>query len=276
MTTMKRYGGIWMITYSEEHLRYLKRKKRESIIVHVIRISIIALFLVIWEGLAKFEIINTFLSSSPSQVFSTAFSLIKTGNLLEHIWVTLYEVLISFFIATAFGFITGTILWSSKIVAKVIDPYLTILNSLPKVALGPLIIILVGASVNSIIFMALLISTFITIINIYNGFISTDKSYIVLLKSMKASKWKIFLKAVLPSNLVTIISTCKINISMSLIGVIMGELLVSKSGLGYLIMYGSQVFNINLVITSVVILGIISYLLYFVIDIFEKKFIATN
>ncbi len=276
MTTMKRYGGIWMITYSEEHLRYLKRKKRESIIVHVIRISIIALFLVIWEGLAKFEIINTFLSSSPSQVFSTAFSLIKTGNLLEHIWVTLYEVLISFFIATAFGFITGTILWSSKIVAKVIDPYLTILNSLPKVALGPLIIIWVGASVNSIIFMALLISTFITIINIYNGFISTDKSYIVLLKSMKASKWKIFLKAVLPSNLVTIISTCKINISMSLIGVIMGELLVSKSGLGYLIMYGSQVFNINLVITSVVILGIISYLLYFVIDIFEKKFIATN
>lgn len=276
MTTMKRYGGIWMITYSEEHLRYLKRKKRESIIVHVIRISIIALFLVIWEGLAKFEIINTFLSSSPSQVFSTALSLIKTGNLLEHIWVTLYEVLISFFIATAFGFITGTILWSSKIVAKVIDPYLTILNSLPKVALGPLIIIWVGASVNSIIFMALLISTFITIINIYNGFISTDKSYIVLLKSMKASKWKIFLKAVLPSNLVTIISTCKINISMSLIGVIMGELLVSKSGLGYLIMYGSQVFNINLVITSVVILGIISYLLYFVIDIFEKKFIATN
>ena len=276
MTTMKRYGGIWMITYSEEHLRYLKRKKRESIIVHVIRISIIALFLVIWEGLAKFEIINTFLSSSPSQVFSTAFSLIKTGNLLEHIWVTLYEVLISFFIATAFGFITGTILWSSKIVAKVIDPYLTILNSLPKVALGPLIIIWVGASVNSIIFMALLISTFITIINIYNGFISTDKSYILLLKSMKASKWKIFLKAVLPSNLVTIISTCKINISMSLIGVIMGELLVSKSGLGYLIMYGSQVFNINLVITSVVILGIISYLLYFVIDIFEKKFIATN
>lgn len=274
MTTMKRYGGIWMITYSEEHLRYLKRKKRESIIVHVIRISIIALFLVIWEGLAKFEIINTFLSSSPSQVFSTAFSLIKTGNLLEHIWVTLYEVLISFFIATAFGFITGTILWSSKIVAKVIDPYLTILNSLPKVALGPLIIIWVGASVNSIIFMALLISTFITIINIYNGFISTDKSYIVLLKSMKASKWKIFLKAVLPSNLVTIISTCKINISMSLIGVIMGELLVSKSGLGYLIMYGSQVFNINLVITSVVILGIISYLLYFVIDIFEKKFIV--
>ena len=172
------------------------------------------------------------------------------------------------------GFVIATILWSNKIVAKIIDPYLTILNSLPKVALGPLIIIWVGASVNSIIFMALLISTFITIINIYNGFISTDKSYITLLKSMKASKWQIFMKAVLPSNLVTIISACKINVSMNLIGVIMGELLVSKRGLGYLIMYGSQVFNINLVITSVVILGVISYLLYFIVEAMEKKFIV--
>ena len=124
---------------------------------------------------------------------------------------------------------------------------------------------------NSIIFMALLISVFITIINIYNGFITTNKNYILLLKSFKASKWQIFMKAVLPSNLGTIINAFKINISMSLIGVIMGELLVSKNGLGYLIMYGSQVFNINFVI-----LGIISYLLYFIVDCIEKKVIATN
>ena len=167
-------------------------------------------------------------------------------------------------------------MWSNRIISKIIEPYLTVLNSLPKVALGPLIIIWVGASTNSIIFMALLISVFITIINIYNGFIATDKNYILLLKSFKASKWQIFMKAVLPSNLGTIINVFKINISMSLIGVIMGELLASKNGLGYLIMYGSQVFNINLVITSVVILGIISYLLYFIIDFIEKKLIATN
>ncbi len=263
-----------MSTYSDEHSEYLKKKKHETIIVHVIRISIIVLFLVIWEVLARVGAINTFLSSSPSQVFTTVFSLIKTGSLFGHILVTLYEVLISFLIASMLGFVIATILWSNKIVAKIIDPYLTILNSLPKVALGPLIIIWVGASVNSIIFMALLISAFITIINIYNGFISTDKSYITLLKSMKASKWQIFTKAVLPSNLVTIISACKINVSMNLIGVIMGELLVSKRGLGYLIMYGSQVFNINLVITSVVILGVISYLLYFIVEAMEKKFIV--
>ena len=183
-----------------------------------------------------------------------------------HIGVTLYEVIISFLIATILGFIIATILWSNKRIAKVIDPYLTILNSLPKVALGPLIIIWVGASINSIIFMALLISLFVTIITIYQGFSSTNQSYVTLLKSLGANKKQIFLKAILPSNIPTLISALKINISMNLIGVIMGELLVSKSGLGYLIMYGSQVFNIDLVITGVVILGIISYFMYFIID----------
>ena len=121
-------------------------------------------------------------------------------------------------IATLIGLTIATILWSNNTVAKIVDPYLTILNSLPKVALGPLIIIWVGARIHSIIFMALLISTFITIINIYHGFISTNKNYILLLKSLKASKTQIFTKVVFPCNLVTIINTLKINISMTLIG----------------------------------------------------------
>ena len=149
----------------------------------------------------------------------TIIDLFRDGSLIKHIGVTLYEVLISFFISSIVGMITAIILWSNKIVSKILDPYLTILNSLPKVALGPLIIIWVGASINSIIFMALLINTFITIINIYNSFISTDKNYIILLKSLKASKFKILTKVVLPSNYLNIISALKINISMSLIGI---------------------------------------------------------
>lgn len=265
-----------MSTYSEEHKIFLKKIKREKYIIGISRASIIVFFLIVWELLARFNLINTFLSSSPSKVLATTVSLFKTDSLFNHIGITLYEVLISFVIASVLGFVIAVILWSNKIISKIIDPYLTVLNSLPKVALGPLIIIWVGASTNSIIFMALLISVFITIINIYNGFVSTDKNYILLLKSFKANNWQVFMKAVLPSNFGTIISAFKINISMSLIGVIMGELLVSKSGLGYLIMYGSQVFNINLVITSVVILGIISYLLYFIVDCIEKKVITTN
>ena len=155
--------------------------------------------------------------------------------------------------------------------SKIIDPYITIINSLPKVALGPLIIIWVGASTNSIIVMALTISLFTTIINIYTGFISVDKEYITMLRSFNASRFDIYRYVIIPSNLSNIISTLKINISMSLIGVIMGELLVSKAGLGYLIMYGSQVFNLDLVISSIFILGIISYIMYFILDKVSKK-----
>lgn len=258
-----------MSTYSKEHIEYLKKRKKEKRIVCFFRLLIIVCFLIAWELLSRFELINTFLSSSPTKVIETIYQLFQDKTLFTHIGVTLYEVFISFSIATILGFIIAMILWSNKIIAKVVDPYLTILNSLPKVALGPLIIIWVGASTNSIIFMALLISTFVTIITIYQGFSQTNKSYITLLKSFGATKWQIFIKVVLPSNIPTLISALKINISMSLIGVIMGELLVSKSGLGYLIMYGSQVFNINLVITGVVILGIISYIMYFIIDLLE-------
>lgn len=258
-----------MSTYSDEHKKYLKKLRKEKVIVFIFRILIISIFLIAWELLSDYKIINSFTSSSPIKATKTIIELFRDGSLIKHIGVTLYEVLISFFIASIVGMITAIILWSNKIVSKIIDPYLTILNSLPKVALGPLIIIWVGASTNSIIFMALLINTFITIINIYNSFISTDKNYIILLKSLKASKFKILTKVVIPSNYLNIISALKINISMSLIGVIMGELLVSKNGLGYLIMYGSQVFNIDLVIASVIILGIISYLMYFIIEKIE-------
>lgn len=260
-----------MFTYSKEHMEYIKKRKKEKRIVFFFRLLIIIIFLLAWELLSRLEIINTFLSSSPTEVIQTTIDLLKDNTLLTHIGVTLYEVIISFGIASIIGLLVATILWSKKIIAKIIDPYLTILNSLPKVALGPLIIIWVGASTNSIIFMSLLISTFVTIITIYQGFISTNQSYITLLKSFKATKMQIFLKAIIPSNIPVLINALKINISMSLIGVIMGELLVSKSGLGYLIMYGSQVFNINLVITGVVILGIISYAMYFLIDILETK-----
>lgn len=209
-----------MSTYSDEHKKYLKKLKKEKVIVFIFRILIISMFLIAWELLSDYKIINSFTSSSPIKATKTIIELFRDGSLIKHIGVTLYEVLISFFIASIVGMITAIILWSNKIVSKIIDPYLTILNSLPKVALGPLIIIWVGASINSIIFMALLINTFITIINIYNSFISTDKNYIILLKSLKASKFKILTKVVLPSNYLNIISALKINISMSLIGII--------------------------------------------------------
>lgn len=260
-----------MYTYSDEHKVYLRKIKKRKTAVIIVQILIIILFLSLWQLAANKEWINTFLSSSPKEVINTFISLLNQNNIFNHIYVTVYETLISFLIASILGLVIASILWWNSFIAKVLDPYLTVLNSLPKVALGPLIIIWVGANTNSIIFMALMISLIISIINIYNGFVSTDENFVTLMRSFNANKFQIYKSVILPSNISTIVNCLKINISMSLIGVIMGELLVSKEGLGYLIMYGSQVFNINLVITSVVILAIISYLMYFIVNYIEKK-----
>lgn len=257
--------------YSKEHEIFLKNIKKRKRFIITIQLLIIISFLIIWQLLANYKIINTFLFSSPQNILETLIKFNKK-ELINHIGITLYETLISFLIASFLGLFIASILWLKKTFAEIMDPYLTIINSLPKVALGPLIIIWVGASINSIIVMALMISLILSIINIYNGFLSTNKDYINLLKSFKASKKQIFFKVIIPSNLKNIFNAFKINISMSLIGVIMGELLVSKKGLGYLIMYGSQVFNINLILTSVFILGILSFLIYYFLLLIERYF----
>lgn len=257
--------------YSKEHLVFLKKEKRARVLVIINQILILLFLLIIWEVLSRVGVINTFLFSSPSNIIKTISNLYKSSDLFNHICITTYETALSFIIASILGIGIATILWWNKFISRVIDPYLTVLNSLPKVALGPLIIVWIGAKVNSIIIMALMISVITCIINIYNGFINTDKNYIKLLKSMNASKLQIFLKIVFPSNIGNIINTSKINISLSFIGVIMGELLVSKRGLGYLIMYGSQVFNINLVISSIFMLGILSYIMYYIVYYIEKR-----
>ena len=161
-------------------------------------------------------------------------------------------------------------------IKKVIEPYLTILNSLPKVALGPIIIIWFGAGIKSIIVMALLISLIITIINVYEGFNNVNENKIKLMKTFGAKKHQIFFKLTFPNSLNTIISVLKINVSMSLIGVIMGEFLVSKKGIGYLILYGSQVFNLSLVISGIFILCIVAALMYYIVNFIEKKVSIKN
>lgn len=256
---------------NNEHKKYLKKIKIKTIKIIFIQISILILFITLWQVASSNGWINSFLCSSPKSVVKTTISLFNDNNLFINIWITLKEILISFFIGGFLGILIASILWLSPCLSKVLDPYLTILNSLPKVALGPIIIIWAGANQNSIIIMALLISVISTIISVYTGFISTNKVYINLLKSFGTNKIKTLIKVVLPSNINTIISSLKINLSMTFVGVIMGELLVSKKGLGYLINYGSQVFNTNLVITGVILLGILTSILYFIILLVEKK-----
>ena len=261
---------------SKEHVTYLKKIKREKIIVLTFQILILVIFLLLWELLSKYKIINPFIFSSPTNVLATIKNLFISYNLVGHILTTLYETLIAFILGITLSFIIAIILYEFKILNKIIDPYLTMLNSLPKVALGPLIIIIAGANTKSIIVMALLINLIVGIMTIYNGFNNIDKDLIKLFKTFNASRLDILLKLTIPASYKTIISSLKLNISMTLIGVIMGEFLVSKSGLGYLIIYGTQVFNLNMVMAGIVILIIISFVLYKIITYIEKKLLNNH
>ena len=261
---------------SKEYQLYLKNIKRERILVHIVQILILFIFIFIWEYLSKNNIINSFIYSSPSKIIKTILELYKQNNLFNNIWITIYETIISFSLATILGTIISIILWYSKFLYKVIDPYLTVLNSLPKVALGPIIIILFGANINSIIIMSLLISLIITISNVYSGFVNTDSNRIKLMKSLGANKYQILKYLIIPYNYHVIINSLKINVGLSLVGVIMGEFLVSKSGIGYLINYGSQIFNLNLVFAGIFILLIVSYLMYLIVLYIEKVLIKNS
>lgn len=256
---------------SNEHKKYLRKLKLNSLLISITQISIFIFFIIIWQFLASHNYINSFITSSPSKILSTISKLYIENNLFIHIWITIKETIISFMITTLLSIIISIILYESDFLSKVIDPYLTILNSLPKVALGPIIIIWIGANQNGIITMAILISVIVSIQTIYNGFVNTDKLKIKLLKTFNATKKDILFNVVIPSNKSTIINTLKINISMCLIGVIMGEFLTSKAGIGYLILYGSQVFNLDLVMTGIFLLTIISIVMYKVIEEISKN-----
>ena len=196
---------------------------------------------------------------------------LTSNNLLMHTKVTVYETIIGFGLGTILGVGIAIILWWSKFLAKVAEPYLVVLNSLPKVALGPIIIVWCGAQMKSIILMALFISVIVMIMTVIESFENVDSNKLKLMQVLGAKKRQIFFMLVLPSSKKTIISALKICVSMSLIGVIMGEFLVSKSGVGYLIMYGSQVFNLNLVVTGIFILAVLSWIMYSVIYYIEKR-----
>lgn len=259
------------MSMSKDQKKFLAHLRVQKTCILFIQFLIVIGFLCLWEYLSIHKIINPFIFSSPSRIWETLISLYQSGDLFLHIFTTFYETLIAFVLGISLGFFIAVLLYEIPMVARIIDPFLTMLNSLPKVALGPMIIIWTGANVKSIIVMALLINLIVSIINIYNGFLGTDANKLKLMQTFHASKFQILWHLVIPSSKNTIVSSLKLNISMTLIGVIMGEFLVSKKGIGYLIIYGTQVFNLNIVMTGIIILVIMSFLIYEGIQFLEKQ-----
>lgn len=256
--------------FSKEHLLYLRKEKRTGITVNVARIAILAILILVWELSARFAWINPFITSSPSRIAKTIADLYKNGSLFYHVGTTLWETLAGFFIAVALGYSIALLLWWSDVARRITEPYFVVLNALPKIALGPLIIIWCGTGSKAIVFMTILIGLIVAILNMLNGFMATDANKLLLLRSMGASKFQILLKLVIPSSLPNFISMLKINVGMAWIGSIMGEYIVSKAGIGYLIVYGGQVFKLDLVMSAVFILCVLAAAMYAIVAFIEK------
>ncbi|MEW8973126.1 MAG: ABC transporter permease [Tissierellaceae bacterium] len=254
----------------EEFLKSVKNRKRS---IFIAQISLLVIGVALWEIAAQLKWIDTFLTSSPSAIWKLFVEYTLHGKLYYHVGVSVAETMFGFLAGTILGLIIAIGLWWSNFWAKVLDPYLVILNSLPKTALAPIIIIWVGAGYSGIIVTAISISIVVTIMNMYDSFKSVDEDKIKLLNTFGATKRQVLRKLILPSSIPALISTLKISIGLSWVGVIVGEFLVSKAGIGYLIVYGGQVFKLDIVMMGVVVLALISALMYKIISIIENRFI---
>lgn len=258
------------MNYSEEHRRFLKKQRNHSIIVWSLRVGVLLLILGIWELITAVGWADPFIMSSPSRIAKTIADLYRDGSLFYHIGTTLWETLAGFAIAVVLGVGIALALWWSETLRKVIEPYIVVINALPKIALGPLIIVWFGTGSKAILVMTVLVGIIVAIMHMLAAFVATDKNKILLLKSMGATKFQILRKLVIPSSLASFISMLKVNVGMAWIGSIMGEYIVSKAGLGYLIVYGGQVFKLDLVMSATVILCILAAGMYFLVVLLEK------
>ena len=248
-------------------IRYFKTQRKIRFFQFVLLVSLIA----IWEITTILGIVDSFIFSSPSRVVMCFIDMLFHGDFLHHFGITLAETFISFFLVIFIGIVVAVILWWNDNIAGVLEPYLVILNSLPKTALAPVFIVWLGNNMKTIIVAAVSVAVFGTVITLYTDFKNVEPDKVKLIQTLGGSKKDILFKVIIPSNYHSIISVMKVNIGLSLVGVVIGEFLAAKAGLGYLIIYGSQVFKLDWVIMSIVVLCFMATILYKLLNIIEKK-----
>lgn len=257
-----------LLTRQEE---FMRNHRRHHHMITFWRALVFVLFLALWELSADLGWIDSFFFASPSRVVLCFIKQIQTNSLLSHIGVTLFETIASFLLVLLLSLVVSTLLWYSPKLSEVMEPYLVVLNSLPKSALAPLFIVWLGTGATTIIVAGISVAVFGSIISLYTGFRQVDEEKITLIYTLGGVKRDAFMKVVLPGSVPILLSTAKVNIGLALVGVIIGEFLAARRGLGYLIIYGSQVFKLDMVITSIIVLCVIALLFYQSVQIIEHQ-----
>ncbi|MBB4105564.1 ABC transporter permease [Allorhizobium borbori] len=259
-----------IVAPSAEYRAWLAAQRRNRLLIIAAQVGLILALLVAWEVAPRQHWVNPMLTSYPSAIWTAFLEMVSSGELGNHVMVTLMEVVISFALAMLFGTAIAVVLWMSPGLERVLDPFLVVANALPKIALVPIFYIWLGAE-GSIYAVAIAVALFITILMLYTGFRQSDPNKIKLARTLGATRSQILGKVILPGNIHTFIATLKANAGLSLVGVIVGEFQASKEGLGYLIVYGSQIFRMDMVMASIVILGFISLAIYALIQWTETR-----
>lgn len=247
---------------SKSQTLYLQSVARHRRRVRTARIAICVLFLAFWELSSRLGWIDSFIFSSPISLLRTAADLLLHRSLLYHIGLTLGETLVSFLISTLLGIALATLLWWFPSLYEATEPYWVALNSLPKSALAPILIVWFGNTIRTTIITSILLTIIVTVLTVYSGFQESEDEKARLIYALGGNKRQVLTLILLPANIPTIMNVLRVNIGLSLIGVIIGEFLSAKAGLGYLIIYGSQIFKMDWVLLSIVILCLIAALLY--------------
>ena len=258
------------------HQQYISSQKREKRWVRFYQLILFIVFFSSWELASQQKWIDSLIFSSPTRIGSLLIDKILDGTLLVNLSITLSETIFGFVLGTLIGTLLAAILWWSPFLSKILDPYLVILNAMPKVALGPILIVALGPNFTSIMAMGAMISIIITTIVIYTAFREVDPNYLKVLQTFGASRIQSFKEVILPSSFPTIISTLKVNVGLSWVGVIVGEFLVSSKGLGYMIIYGFQVFNFTLVFLALLAIAVFATIMYQLVDLLEKTLIKNG
>lgn len=253
--------------------KYILHQKRERQFITITRILVFFLFLVIWEVSARTGLIDSFIFSSPSQIADVFYTMCKDQSLFSHIGITLAETLVSFFFVVVLGLVIAVLLWAFPRLSRITEPYLVVLNSLPKSALAPLLIVWLGANVRTIIVAGMSVAIFGTIISLYTGFREVDSDELKLIETLGGGKHEKLTKIILPASVPLLLSTMKVNIGLCLVGVIIGEFIGARKGLGYLIIYSTQTFRLNTVLMSISVLCIIAMALYGILSLLEKHYL---
>ena len=257
---------------STGHRHYLRHYDFHRLLVIFFRIFLLTGFLFLWEFCASHQIIDSFIFSSPSKIMNVLLLMISDHSIFLHLGVTLYETFVSFFLVIFVSILFAILLWYSNNLSEILEPYLVVLNSLPKSALAPLLIVWLGATKTTIIVTGMSVAIFGSILNLYTSFRSTDPGKIKLIYTLRGNHLHVLTKVILPYSIPAIISNMKVNIGLCLVGVIIGEFLAAKEGLGYLIIYSSQVFKMDWLLMSICILCVFAIFLYALIDFGEKLY----